>query len=308
MRKFLEHLAQKIAYRVGVEPGNFIGICLAILSGFALMINGAIGKSLGGEMHPFLITFFRSAIIVAILLPSFLIGGYQRIKPTRHRYQFFNGLVFTGAVVGWFWCLPRVPLDMVAAIGFTSQLYAILGAIMFLGEKAKGWRWVMLLVGFFGAMIIVRPGFVEISPGVFVLIVTAILFSTNRLIIKWLSRKDNPEATVVWMSFWATIFTIPLAFIYWQVPTLTQSFLLISIALVTIISHYTMTWALKLGDIGAIEPTTFMRLIWGAIIGFFIFNDLPDVFTICGGLVVFISIIYTARRERKEGRKEEMVN
>ena len=134
MRERLKIITQKIAYRVGVEPGNFMGVCLAILSGFMLMINGAIGKYLGEEIHPFLITFFRSAIIVAILMPAFILAGYERIRPARHRYQFFNGLVFTGAVVGWFWCLPRVPLDMVAAIGFTSQLYAMLGAIIFLGE------------------------------------------------------------------------------------------------------------------------------------------------------------------------------
>ena len=303
MREHLKLITQKIAYRVGVEPGNFMGVCLAILSGFMLMINGAIGKYLGEEIHPFLITFFRSAIIVAILMPTFILAGYERIRPARHRYQFFNGLVFTGAVVGWFWCLPRVPLDMVAAIGFTSQLYAMLGAIIFLGEKTKGWRWVVLFIGFLGAMIIVRPGFVEITPGVFVLIITAILFSTNRLIIKWLSTKDSPEATVVWMSFWTTIFTLPLAFLYWQHPTLIQSLWLVAIALVTIVSHYTMTWALKLGDIGAVEPTTFMRLIWGAIIGFFIFEDTPDLLTICGGLIVFITIIYSARRERREGKQ-----
>tara|TARA_B100001758_G_C18198561_1_gene498547 strand:- start:550 stop:744 length:195 start_codon:yes stop_codon:yes gene_type:complete len=64
-----------------------------------------------------------------------------------------------------------------------------------------------------------------------------------------------------------------------------------------------MTWALKLGDIGAVEPTTFMRLIWGAIIGFFIFEDIPDLLTICGGLIVFITIIYSARRERREGKQ-----
>ena len=66
MRENLKLITQKIAYRVGVEPGNFMGVCLAILSGFMLMINGAIGKYLGEEIHPFLITFFRSAIIVAI--------------------------------------------------------------------------------------------------------------------------------------------------------------------------------------------------------------------------------------------------
>ena len=304
MRKIAEGVAEKIAHRVGVEPGNFVGVCLAIVSGIALMLNGAIGKSLGGEMHPFLVTFFRSAIIAAVLMTGFGIGGYNRIRPSRHRDQFLNGLVFTSAVVGWFWALPLVPLDMVAAIGFTSQLYAILGAIVFLGEKSKGWRWIALLVGLAGSMIIIRPGYAELSPGILVLIFTAIMFSTNRLIIKSIARRDNPEATVVWMSFWATILTLPLAVLYWQIPNFTQTLMLISLALITIITHYTMTWALKLGDIGAIEPTTFMRLIWGAIFGFFIFEEVPDLFTILGGLVVFGSIIYIARRERKEGKAE----
>ena len=103
------------------------------------------------------------------------------------------------------------------------------------------------------------------------------------------------------MAFWATILTAPLAIPYWQIPDFKQSILLISIALLTIISHYCLAWALKLGDIGAIEPTTFMRLVWGVVLGFFLFDDVPDFFTIFGGLIVFGSIIYIARRERQEG-------
>ena len=147
-------------------------------------------------------------------------------------------------MVGWFWALPRTPLDMVAAIGFTSQLYAILGAIFFLGEKARLWRWIALLVGFIGAMIIVRPGFIEITPGIIVLIGTAILFSTNRIIIKVIATKDNPETSVVWMAFWATILTAPLAIPYWQIPDFKQSILIISIALLTIVSHYSLALSL----------------------------------------------------------------
>ena len=235
-----------------------------------------------------------------ILFPWFTRNGYDRIRPSKHRDQFVNGMIFTSAMVGWFWALPRTPLDMVAAIGFTSQLYAILGAIIFLGEKARFWRWIALLVGFIGAMIIVRPGFIEITPGIIVLIGTAILFSTNRIIIKVIATKDNPETSVVWMAFWATILTAPLAIPYWQIPDFKQSILIISIALLTIVSHYSLAWALKLGDIGAIEPTTFMRLVWGVILGLFLFDDTPDFFTIFGGLIVFCSIIYIARRERKE--------
>ena len=297
----LEKFTQGMAARVGVEPGNFVGVCLALISGLAIMANGAIGKLLAPDLHPFLITFFRSAIMTLILFPWFARNGYDRIRPTRHREQFLNGLIFTLAIVGWFWALPRTPLDMVAAIGFTSQLYAIIGAMLFLGEKPRLWRWIALFVGFIGAMIIVRPGFIELTPGILVLLATAILFSTNRLVIKVIATKDNPETSVVWMAFWATVLTAPLAVLYWKIPDLMQFILIVSIALLTIMSHYSLAWALKLGDIGAIEPTTFMRLVWGVILGYFIFHDIPDFFTIFGGLIVFSSIIYIARRERQEG-------
>ena len=304
MIRSFERTAQAVADRIGVEPANFAGICLALLASLTLMINGAIGKILGGEMDPFLVAFFRSAIMVIILVPWFTRHGYSRIKPTRHRDQMINGVIFTAAFAGWFWALPRVPLDMVAAIGFTSQLYAVVGAILFLGEKSKAWRWGALLIGLAGALVIVRPGFVEITPGILVLVFTAIMFSTNRLIIKVLATKDNPETSVVWMAVWATILLSPVAALNWGMPTLTQSVLLVSIALLTIVSHYSLAWALRLGDIGAIEPTVFTRLIWGALFGFMLFGAIPDVFTIVGGLIVFCSVVYIARRERREGKEE----
>ena len=304
MINFLERLMQVISDRVGVEPGNFTAVCLALISSLALMGNGALGKFLGGEMDPFLVAFYRSAIMVAILLPWFTRNGYRHIRPTRHRDQVINGIIFTIALGGWFWALPQVPLDMVAAIGFTSQLYAVIGAIIFLGEKSKGWRWIALFFGLAGALIIVRPGFIEITPGIIVLMLTAIMFSTNRLLIKVIATKDNPQTSVIWMAIWATVFLTPIAVLNWEVPSLVQALLLISLALLTIISHYTLAWALRLGDLGAIEPTVFTRLIWGALFGFMLFNDLPDLLTLIGGLVVLCSVIYIARRERREGREE----
>ena len=100
MFTFLDRITKRCAERIGVEPGNFVGVCLSIFAGVALMINGAIGKMLGSDMHPFLITFLRSAIIVMILFPWFTRNGYDRIRPSKHRDQFVNGVIFTSAMVG----------------------------------------------------------------------------------------------------------------------------------------------------------------------------------------------------------------
>ena len=275
MLKTLERLAQPIAARIGVEPGNFIGICLAIFSGLAIMAVGAVGKQLGRELHPFAITFLRSAMMVAILWPLFGRRGYHRIKPTRHGLQFLNGLVFTGAMMAWFWALPRVPFDLVAAIGFTSQLFAIVGAILFLGEQSRPWRWGALGVGFIGAMIILRPGYAPLTPGVIATIISAVLFSTNRLIIKVIATSDNPETSVIWQAIWATLLTLPVALYVWTTPSPSQLFWLVLLAVLTVMSHYALAWALRLADIGAIEPTTFVRLIWAAMLGFIFSTRYP---------------------------------
>ena len=303
MPELLLRLVKKITDRIGVEPGNFIGICLAIFSGLALMANGAVAKQLGGELHPFVIVFFRSVLMAAIMVPLFARKGYAQIKPQGHGLMMINGLIFTLATLGWFWALPRVPLDFVAAIGFTSQLYAIMGAILFLGEKSHPWRWAALAVGFMGAMIIIRPGFLEMSAGVIVTIITAILYSTNRILIKIIATRDDPAVSVVWQAIWASVFSLPAALLVWTLPTPAQGFWILAISVFAILSHYSLAWALRLADIGAVEPTVFMRLVWGAILGYIFFNETPHAFTILGSVIVLGSIIYIAQRERRDGRQ-----
>lgn len=306
MPRFFSHFAERVAARIGMEPGNFIGVCLGVFAGLTLIANGAVGKALGAEIDPFVITFFRSLLVSAILIPWFTRHGYARIRPSNHRLQFINGVVFTAAFVGWFWALPRVHLDLIAAIGFTSQLFAIVGAILFLGETSRPWRWSALGVGFLGTMVIIRPGFAEMTPGVIVVICTAVLFSINRLFIKVIATRDNPETVVVWQAIWATILTLPLALSVWSTPNFGQFLWLIALALLTIISHFSLAWALRLADVGAVEPTTFARLIWASLLGFLFFGEVPNLFTILGGLIVLGSIVYIARRERREGRERQV--
>lgn len=305
MLSTLRRLAERIAARIGVEPGNFIGVCLAIVSGLFLMANGAVGKHLGAELHPFVITFFRSVFIVAAMVPLFARHGLACLRPTRLPLHLVNAVIATAAVLLWFWALPRVPLDMVASIGFTSQLYAIVGAILFLGERSRAWRWAALGVGFIGAMIIVRPGFVEMTPGVIAVVATAVLFSTNRLMIKAIATFDNPETCVFWQAVFGIFMTLPFAIWAWQTPAAAQFPWLIAVAGLTLASHYTMAWALRLADVGAVEPTTFMRLIWGALLGLAFFGEVPNLYTVAGGIVVLGSILYIARRERREGKERK---
>jgi drug/metabolite transporter (DMT)-like permease len=282
------------------SSNSLIGIALALLSAFLLTINGAIGKQLGHEIHPFFITFIRAFIMVLFMLPWIFRKGIGGIKTTRPGLQFINGVFFTLALFGWFWALPRLPLDLITAAGFTAQTFAVLGAIIFLGEKSERWRWGALIVGIIGALIIVRPGVDGVSPGVLAIIFSALCFAVAKILVKMITRTDPPDSVVFWQAFWVAVVAFPVALFFWETPNLEQAIWIAAISIVTIMNHLAITWAIKLADIGVIEPISFTRLIWAAIVGYFLFGDIPNVFTLVGGAVVLSSVVYIARRERQE--------
>jgi drug/metabolite transporter (DMT)-like permease len=282
------------------SSNSLIGIALALFSAFLLTINGAIGKQLGQELHPFFITFIRAFIMVLFMLPWVFRKGIGGIRTTRPGLQFINGVFFTLALFGWFWALPRLPLDLITAAGFTAQTFAVLGAIIFLGEKSERWRWGALIVGIIGALIIVRPGVDGVSPGVLAIIFSALCFAVAKILVKVITRTDPPDSVVFWQAFWVAVVAFPVALFFWETPNLEQGIWIAAISIVTIMNHLSITWAIKLADIGVIEPISFTRLIWAAIVGYFLFGDIPNVFTLIGGAVVLASVVYIARRERQE--------
>ena len=279
---------------------SLIGIALVILSGFLLSINGAIGKHLGQDLHPFFITFIRAFMMVLLLLPWIFRRGGVGIKMRRPGLHFINGIFFTFALFGWFWALPRIPLDLNTAVGFTTPIFAVLGAIIFLGEKSESWRWGALVVGIIGALIIIRPTLYGIPPGVLAALFSALCFAVTKLLTKVITKVDAPDSIVFSQAFWVTVIAFPVAVYFWQTPNLEQFLWIIVLSIVTIMNHFAVTWAIRLSDIGMIEPITFTRLIWSAFVGYLIFGDKPNFYTFVGGVIVAASVVYIARRERKE--------
>ena len=284
----------------GINSNNLIGVSLVVLSGFMLSINGAIGKQLGQDLHPFFLTFIRAFIMVACLSPWVFRTGSIGMKIKRPGLHCINGIFFTLALFGWFWALPRIPLDLNTAVGFTTPIFAVLGAIIFLGEKSEHWRWGALVAGFIGALVIIRPTLNGIPPGVSAAIFSALCFAVTKLLVKVITMTDPPDSVVFSQAFWVTIVAFPVALYFWKTPDLGQLAWIVGLSIVTIMNHFAITWAIKLSDISIIEPVTFTRLIWAAIVGYLVFGDQPNIYTLIGGLIVLGSVIYIARRERIE--------
>ena len=126
-------------------------------------------------------------------------------------------------MVLWFVALPLTTLAEITALGFTGPIFVTIGAALFLGEDVRLRRWLAVIVGFIGAMIIIRPGFSALHLGVICILVSTPIFSASNLISKALARTDSANTIVIWQNIVIVVFGLPFAIWFWQTPSLDRS-------------------------------------------------------------------------------------
>ena len=170
---------------------------------------------------------------------------------------------------------------------------------MFLGEKARARRWIALVVGLFGAILIIRPGFQSINVGLLFVILATLLGAGSRILAKHLTKWDEPITIGAWVALLQIPITFLMALYVWHWPNLLQFSMLATIGLLVGGAHLTLTSAYNKSEVSALEPFNFVRLIIAAMIGYFIFSETPDAWTWTGGIIIVAATSYIARREAR---------
>src|SRR3546814_1191423 len=137
----------------------------------------------------------------------------------------------------WFYAMSRIPLAEVTAIGFTNPVFATVGAAIFLGETLRLPRITAVVVGLFGALLIVRPGFAEVDPGAVAMLIAAPIFAASDLIAKVLTRRESGPAVVAYLSLFGTAVTGGPALMVWRAPTAEEWMVTIAIAGLATLGH-----------------------------------------------------------------------
>lgn len=210
--------------------GNAVKGVLFMLLGAALLstMNGVV-RHLGQDLHPFEVVFFRNLFGGFALLPLILYQGTAQLKSTRPRLLLLRGVMGSVSMLAWFYGLAKVPIAEATALSFVGVVFASLGAVIFLGEVMRIRRWVAVAVSFAGALVMLRPGFSEISLGVIMVLFSSVIWGLGVLVVKTLARTDSPVCIVAWTSVSMTVLTAIPAFMVWQWPDGGQLGLLILI-------------------------------------------------------------------------------
>ena len=196
-----------------------------------------------------------------------------------------------------------VPLGDATALSLTGPLFVSLGAMLILGESVRGPRWAALAVGFAGALIIVRPGLQEINFGMVLIFLSILSVTCSKLIAKSLSRTDHPATIVAYLSLTMMVPSGIAILFVWQTPTIEQLFFMMMIGFLGSCGHMLLTTAYKIADISAVEPVVFARLVWAAIVGWFLFAEFPGIWVWVGGALIVTASTLLARHESRQRRK-----
>ena len=282
------------------------GIGLMILATVLFSIMHASIKFMSTSMHPFVIAFFRNLFGLLVIAPWFIKYGLKPLKTNRIKLHMARSFFNVIAMLSFFYSLSIAPLADVASLAFTAPLFASILAVIFLKEIVGIKRVVAIIFGFIGALIVIDPVYTSINNGHILVLLSASVWSVSLIIIKILGRTESSVTITSYM----VIIMIPLsaiaAYFYWQLPTLKDLFYLMIIGVCGTGAQMLLAQALRQGDTSIIMPFDFLKLIWAVGIGYLFFFEVPSLNTWIGSIVIFLSTLYIAYRERVLSKKRKI--
>ncbi|MCB1971495.1 MAG: DMT family transporter [Geminicoccaceae bacterium] len=287
------------AWTKSEDRAAYLGVGLmAIVSGM-MAIDSVIVRYLSPEVHPFTMGFTRACFGLLAVLPW--IVRRRDILSTNFRFRhFLRAVLKLAALILFFFAFASAPLADVTAIAFTSPIFVILGAWLFLSESPRFMRIVAVMIGFAGVLIVLRPGQAAgIPAGLLFALAGALLTAVIQLILKRMSAHDSTETLVAWNL----ILTVPIALLpallVWSTPTPVEWLLLAFQGVMGAFNMMLATKAFALAEASLIAPVDFLRLPFVALLGYLIFSQTVPVSTWIGGALIIAATPLMARSGRR---------
>ena len=283
--------------RKGFSTHRISGALLMALA--TLLVTGMVicVRMVPGRLHPFQLAFFRNFFGLAALFAWQSGSGPGFLKTRRLRLHLGRGVFNLLAMLAFYSAVFITPMASIAALNFTSPLFASLLAILVLKEPFRLRRLVVIAIGMAGAAIILRSGIQAIGWGPPLILVSAMMWAVSLIFIKALSRTDSSLTIATYMVIVTTPFSLLAAVPVWQWPGGEQLFWMLLVGLLGSAGQICLAQAFKMAEASSVLPFDFLQLIWAALLGFLVFGEVPDRWVWVGGTLIFLSSTYLALRE-----------
>jgi drug/metabolite transporter (DMT)-like permease len=274
-----------------------IGIISITFLSFAILDTSA--KWLVATLPVMQVVWLR--FLFHVIFSALLLGprsGLSLVRTRRPGLQLLRSMMLPAMTALNFWALQYLQLAETGAIQFAVPiLIAVFGAL--LGERLDRGRWIAVMVGFVGVMLIVRPGTEGFHPALLLSLGNAVLYALFNLLTRKLVGTESPEATQFLSALGAAVVFAPLAFAVWRDPASTSDWAIVMLAgLSGGAGHYLLAVAHRYAPATVLAPFMYQQILWMSLLGYLVFGDVPGPAVVAGTLVVVASGLYLLYRER----------
>ena len=276
-----------------------IGIVSLAYVAFSLLDGSA--KWLVGSMPVIMVVWLRFAIHAvvagAVLFP---LRGLALVRTNHLRWHLLRALMFMAMTGINFWALQYLQLTVTSSIFFTVPLIiAVLGAPL-LGERLDAGRWLAILAGLVGVLVIVWPGSAHFHPAMLASLVNAIMYAVFMMMTRRLAAYDSPETIQSLPAVGATIGLAPFAIAAWEMPdTVLEWTVACLMGVLGATGHYLLALAHRYAPSTVIAPFLYQQVFYMALFGYLVFGDVPGTTVWIGATIVIASGLYLFHRERQ---------
>lgn len=280
------------------DRNSLIGVGIMMFVSGLMAIDSVLVRMLSPSVHPFVMAFTRAFFGLLFFLPW--IATRKGILRSHYRFRhLLRAVLKLGALISFFIAFAQATLADVTAIAFTTPIFVTVGAWLFLSERLRALRVFAVILGFFGVVLVLRPGQeAGIAPGLLFALLGAFLTAVIQLLLKPMSGVDRTETLVAWNL----IVTVPLAALpalfVWTTPTPGEWALLAAQGALGALSMGLATRAFSLAEASLIVPFDFLRLPFVAVLGYLIFAQSVPLSTWLGGGVIFAATLMMAKSAR----------
>ncbi|MEO0730863.1 MAG: DMT family transporter [Pseudomonadota bacterium] len=270
--------------------------------GFTML--DAVNKVLVKTYNPFFLSWARSAGQVLILLALIpLLGAGKLFRTNRPLLQVARGFCIAGVSLSVTLAVRHLPLVETYVIGFLAPFLATVIASIVLAERATPFQWGVITAGFVGVLIALRPGTPEFSWPLIYPVAFAVINSVYFVLTRLGARTETPEAQLFYVGVFATAALSVFMPFHWEAPTAAAWGLISLTGLLGTTAHILLIYAFSRGATAVISPMVYTQIIWSAIIGYVVFDDVPLWTTWIGAAVVVIAGIALIRSQAQTSRR-----
>jgi drug/metabolite transporter (DMT)-like permease len=277
----------------------FKGIALVLLSTVFLGTSDVTSKYLSATLPSIEIAWIRFVVFALIMVPAMLPGSQlYALRTERLGLQLIRGAALLGSSVLFITGLRYLPIAGASATSFVSPLFVTALSIILLSERVGMRRWIATAVGLMGVLIILRPGTSAFHVAAFFPIVSALFWALTLVMTRIMSGREHVITTMTYSSIAGVVILTALVPFAWVTPTPHDIAFGIVVGLASTLGQWIVVLAFRYGDASVLAPFSYAQLLVVSLLGFFIFGEVPDAWTMIGAAFIVLSGLYTAHRER----------